>query len=362
MSAFLSSVFSSKSNRAPRRVVGVDIGSTSIKVVELENRDDVVNVTTYGEILLGPYGDAALGDAVSLDAKKEQLALVDIFRESAVQAQSAVFSVPMSSSFVTVIRVPKLEDEDALSGQVAVEARKYIPIPINEVSLDWAKIERAENSTDSDEQEVLLVAIQNEVLQRLQSLMKRTNLPEQPTEIECFSTIRGASGSTNSKPTAVLDIGGSSTKLYIIRNGLLEQLHRVRSGGAHITKQIATDLSTDFADAEVRKRGQGNDSDEVGYTISRVHEKVLTRTLRELQQVIHNYEQEHDSEVANVILTGGVTQHAKVLRIVEDVLSKKTYLADPFAKTAYPAFMEDVVKEVGPTFTVALGAALRQFE
>ncbi len=362
MSAFLNSVFGGKKRGNARRVVGVDLGSTSIKVVELESRDDVVNVTTYGEILLGPYANVPLGDAVTLDAKKEQLALVDVFRESAVQANSAVFAVPMSSSFVTVIHIPKIGTDDEISGQVSVEARKYIPMPINEVSLDWAKIHRSESDTDTEKQEVLLVAIQNEVLKRLQSLMKRTNLPEQPTEIECFSTIRGASGLLNTDRMAVIDIGGSSAKLYIVREGLLEQLHRVRSGGTHITKQLAADLETDFSDAEVRKRGIDTASDEIRQTIDRVHEKVLTRTLHEMQKVIHTYEQEHGSEVSDVVLTGGVAQYAKVTKIVEDVLRKKVHLANPFAKTAYPAFMEDVVTEIGPTFTVALGAALRHFE
>lgn len=362
MSAFLGSIFGRKANSKPRRVVGVDLGSTSIKVVELERRDDVVNLTTYGEILLGPYGQAPLGDAVNLDAKEEQTALIDVFRESAVQATSAVFSVPMSSSFVTVVNLPKLGPDSDVSAQVPVEARKYIPIPINEVTLDWAEIHRAEEDNSSDTQEVLLVAIQNEILQRLKNLMTRTNLPDQPTEIECFSVIRGANTLDNVSRLAIIDIGGSSTKLYIVRDGLLEQLHRVRMGGTHITKQLMEDLGTDFTDAEVRKREYGATSDEIGYTVNRAHEKVLVKIMRELSQVLKNYEKERGTEIAEVVLTGGVSQYPKSRVIIADQLGKNVQISEPFKQIAFPAFMQDVVKEIGSTFSVALGAALRRFE
>ena len=362
MSAFLDKIFGNKMDTSPQRVVGVDLGSTSIKVVELERRDDVVNLSTYGELLVGPYGNGALGDSVTLEAKQEQTALVDIFRESAVQATAAVFSVPMSSSFVTVINLPKLAPDGDVSAQVPIEARKYIPIPINEVTLDWAEIHRSETDKASESQEVLLVAIQNEVLKRLNTLMNRTNLPEQPTEIECFSLIRGVNQSDFGERVAIIDIGGSSTKLYILHNGLLEQLHRVRSGGTHITKQLAEDLQTDFTDAEVRKREYDGASDEIGYTIRRVHEKMLGRTMKEFRQVLQGYEQDHGSEITQVVLTGGVTQYPKINALIEEGLGRSVMVATPFKKVASPAFMEDVTNEIGPTFSVALGAALRQFE
>ena len=362
MTAFLDNIFGKKQATSPRRVVGIDLGSTSIKVVELESRDNVINLTTYGEILIGPYGDGSLGDAITLDPKQEQTALIDVFRESAVQATSAVFAVHLASSFVTVINLPKLGPDTDVAGQVPVEARKYIPMPINEVTLDWAEITRAEQDKAADHQEVLLAAIQNEVLQRLNTLMQRTNLPDQPTEIECFSIIRSVYQANYGERVAIIDLGGSSAKLYVVRQGLLEQLHRVRSGGTHITKQLAEDLSTDFTDAEVRKREYDGASDEIGYTIRRVHEKMLGKTLHELQQVLQNYEKDHGSEIDKVILTGGVTQYPQITGLVEEALSRKTVVGNPFNKVAYPAFMEDVIKEIGPTFAVALGAALQRFE
>src|SRR3989338_5254914 len=140
--ASLRKIFSGLSTKASdaNRVMGIDIGSSSIKVVEVQERDGVLTLTTYGELQLGPYADTEIGQSVTLDTKKEQQALVDVIRESAVKASSAVFAMPLASSFVTTIHFTADQEED-ISSRVRVEARKYIPVPIGEVTLDWAEIE-----------------------------------------------------------------------------------------------------------------------------------------------------------------------------------------------------------------------------
>ncbi len=100
-----------------KRVVGIDIGSSSIKVVEVQDRSGVLTLTTYGELQLGPYADQAIGQSVTLEQKKEQQALVDVIRESAVKATNAVFAMPLALSFVTTInfKAEKKEDNSSAS-------------------------------------------------------------------------------------------------------------------------------------------------------------------------------------------------------------------------------------------------------
>lgn len=341
------------------RSVGVDIGGTSIKMVELENRDGVITLTTYGELQIGPYADAPLGQSVELETKREQAAVIDLIRESAIKATDAVYTVPLSSSFVTVINVPEIDGVEDVSAQVRVEARKYIPIPINDVSLDWAEIKRPGRKKDGSK-EVLLAAIQNETLDRLQELMKQTNMPNQPTEIECFSMLRSVTG-PNDKGVAIIDLGGSSSKLYISQNGLLEQIHRVRVGGAMATEKIAEALNSNFDEAEVKKR-RTDPSTEIGRTITKVHNETYTRVFREFKRVIDEYEQTHQRTVDTVLLTGGVSLFQGVGEQVTAGIDRSVTTAAPFTQVAYPAFMEDVVTEIGPSFAVALGAALQKFE
>lgn len=362
MVALLDSVFGSfKGDPASsrRRTVGIDIGASSIKVVELEDRNNVITLTTYGEIQCGPYAHAPLGESTELNAKQEQEAVVDLLRESAVQARHGVFSMPLSSSFVTVMRLPVLEDEKDVGARVQVEARKYIPVPINDVTLDWAEIKRP-NRQPSDPKEVLLAAIQNDALGRQQTLMKQINMPQQPTEIECFSLIRSISEAEDTG-VAVIDLGGSSSKLYVTQNGLLERIHRAQVGGAAATHQIANILQCDFLQAETKKRSADTVNEE-GQTISQIHQKVFERPLQEFKRVIDQYEAKTGMSIDRLVLSGGVAQFPGINSFVSDALQRDVTFAQPFAKVAYPAFMEDYVKQLGSTFAVALGAALRQYE
>ena len=363
MTALLSNLFKPFQNagddRGPR-VVGVDIGSTSMKVVEVEEREGVLTLATYGEIQLGPYAEVPLGKQVTLDPKQEQSALIDLMRESGVRAKNAVFTVPLTSSFVTVIGVPLSGKNDDISSRVRVEARKYIPIPINDVTLDWAEVARPAKNKNQDKQEVLLAAIQNEVLSRLRDLMKQTNFSRQPTEIECFSAIRSLS-SASEKGVAIIDIGGGSSKVYLTQNGLLEQLHRVRVGGSMATEKIAEELSCEFAEAETKKRELDLATDE-GQVISKVHNSTFERALREFRKVIDENEKKYGDQIEKIVITGGVSSCAGFNSFAEKILNRKLTVAEPFSKIAYPAFMEDLVKEIGPSFSVALGAAMRMYQ
>lgn len=341
------------------RVLGVDIGSSSIKVVEVEERDDVLSLTTYGEIQLGPYTGKEVGQSVTLDSKQEQQALVDVLRESAVKANKAVFSMPLSSSFVTMINLQQVNPEEDLSSRVRVEARKYIPVPISEVTLDWAEVE-SDVSKNKKDRNVLVAAIQNQALNRFKTLMQFVNIKEPPTEIECFSSIRGAFKEKEDN-IAIIDVGAVSTKLYIAHKGLLQRMHRVRAGGTIATSRIAGALELSFEVAEIKKRTiTKDDADFV--EVARIHDSSYERTWQEFRQVINQYESDLGVKLDMVYLTGGGSIFPTVKGLVKDVLRQDVQYVSTFSKFSYPAFMEDIVYELNPTFHVALGAALRIFE
>lgn len=358
--SFFRQLFSSLSaaHRVPDRVVGIDIGSSSVKVVELEDREGVVTLSTYGELQLGPYGEKEVGQAVTLDSRQEQQALVDVLRESAVKAEEAVFAMPLSSSFVTTIDFKAAKNEE-LESRVRVEARKYIPAAISEVTLDWAEIEGPED-VDERNRSILLAAIQNDALARFRTLMAFVKLPEPPTEIECFSAVRSLYDQAEDE-IAVVDLGAVSAKLYIAKNGLVQRMHRVRAGGAISTKRIASVLEVDIDEAELRKRNLSSVEDVSG-DIKRAHHATYDRAFHEFRQVIEEYEQLFGTKLDAVYLTGGAALFPGISNLLAEELQREVALADPFSKVAYPAFMEDMLREIGPSFTVALGAALRGYE
>ena len=120
-------------------VIGVDIGSSSIKVVQLKKEAGVAKLETYGEISLGPYGGMSVGQAVSLPPEKIAEAFKDLSKQINITATEGTFSVPLKSSLLKLIEIPKVNDAN-LEQIVQLEARKYIPVPISEVFLDWLMI------------------------------------------------------------------------------------------------------------------------------------------------------------------------------------------------------------------------------
>lgn len=355
-----SNIFSGLKSKgaSANRVVGIDIGSSSIKVVEVEERGGVLTLTTYGELQLGPYSEQEIGQSVTLDPKKEQQALVDVIRESAVKATNAVFAMPLASSFVTTINFTADIKED-ISSRVRVEARKYIPVPIGEVTLDWAEVDSPANKGEN-RRDVLVAAIQNEALNRFRVLMQFVNLKEPPTEIECFSALRGVYKEEEGN-IALIDMGAVSTKLYIAQNGLLQHMHRVRAGGAIATKRIASTLELSFEEAEIIKRNAKKE-DQNFHDVKRAHHSCYDRALQEFRQVIREHEERAEAKIDTVYLTGGGSLFPTTKLLLEEALQKKVSYVNSFNKLAYPAFMEDMIAELAPTFHVALGSALRNFE
>lgn len=359
------SSFPSKSDSSGP-VVGIDIGSSSIKVVELKEQKGVVTLSTYGELQLGPYAQKQIGESVTLTAKQEQEALVDVIRESAVQAKRAVFAMPLSSSFVTNVTL----DADAaadLAALVRVEARKVIPVSLSEVTLDWAEVETEESAESAKKikepqtkRSVLIAAIQNIALERFKVLMQFVGIIQPPTEIECFSTIR-ALYNTSDKDMAVIDIGAVSTKLFITKGGLLMRMHRIRAGGALATNRIASILNVDFEEAEIKKQSiQKTDADFAD--IKRAHDSSYERAFREFSQVLKEYEEKNGITLPMIYLSGGGSMFPGIETLLQESIQKQVIKANPFSKVAFPAFMQDTVKEIGPSFAVALGSALRSFE
>jgi len=340
------------------RVVGIDIGSSSIKVVELQEKNGVITLMTYGELQLGPYQNKAVGEVTNLSSENERQAMVDVLRESAVKAENAVFAMPLASSFVTTMTLSALENED-ISPRIRVEARKYIPVPISEVTLDWAEVD-IKDVVGKTSRDVLVAAIQNDALKRFNNLLLALNFNNPPTEIECFSTIRSLY--TPQEPDiAIIDIGAQTTKLYIIHEGLLQRMYRVKDGGSNHTARIAVEKGISFADAEILKRSL-SESDEDYAMAKKQATAGINRTLREFRQVLEEYEARSGGAVSQVILTGGGASFKGMENIVSEGMNRPVSSATPFNKVAYPAFMVDTINEIGTTFTPALGAALRYFE
>lgn len=346
-------------NQPPKKVVGIDFGASSLKVVEVELREDgVLALTTYGELQLGPYAESGMGSTVKLPLQKRIEAVVDVMRESGITAKDAVLSLPLSESFVTVISLAVKEGED-VAPRVHVEARKYIPVPISDVALEWTEIEQPKGAPALTK-EVLVAAIQNKSLSDMRAILEAIQMTSRPSEIEIFSALRAITKDSDTS-VAVIDVGAYISKLYIAESGFLQRLHRVQAGGAHATNAIAKQLNVTFEEAENIKRNYTPDHPHAE-VVKKVMSTTFERSFQEFKRVIAQYELRHDKQISRIVFTGGTVSFHDFSSYAKYVFDREVEITNPFTKVAYPAFMEDTLKEIAPVFAVALGAALRPYE
>lgn len=358
-------------------VLGVDIGSSSIKVVQLRKDRGRAVLETYGEIALGPYAGTEIGRATHLDPTEIQNALRDVVTEANVTAKKAGFAIPFSSSLTAVVDFPKLPASQ-LEPMIPLEARKYIPLPINEVTLDWFLIpdaplsdewSRSQAAAKKDEikkQQVLLVAIHNETLSNYQAIVGGSNLAAGFYELEVFSVVRSAIGH-GIAPVMIVDIGAATTKVYIVERGIVRTSHLINIGAQELTLSLTRSLGWSFERAERIKREQGLDAPE-GADAQQAEQvkntllSTLGRMMSEINRVLLNYEKKHEQNVSRAILAGGGSALPGLAAHVSEHMSVQVEAAHPFEKVQAPAFLNEVLTEVGPEFAVAVGIALRRMQ
>ncbi len=356
-------------------VLGIDIGSSSIKIVQLRKKGGKAVLETYGELALGPYAGIEIGRATSLPNDKIIEAITDLIKESNVTTKSAGISIAAGSSLLSFIRMPEM-NEKQLTTMIPIEARKYIPVPITEVALDWWVVPHEQNSfSDFEKQpepgaaatpkekgiDVILVVIHNDVLNRMNDISHAVGLQSSFYEIEIFSSMRSVVDQTL-ESVMICDMGAGSTKLYIIERGILRASHTINRGSQEITLALSRSLGSSVGDAEHIKRTVGLSPDPENKNVKEIISLNLDYVFSETNRVLMGYERKYNKSVSKVILTGGGSLLKGVLDLARTKFQTEIVLGDPFSKTEAPAFLEPVLRNAGPEFAVAIGIALRKLQ
>jgi len=348
-------------------VLGVDIGSSSIKVVQIKKRRGRAVLETYGELALGPYGGTEVGRAVALTADKQAEAVRDVLREAKTTTVVCGSCLPLTSSLITFITIPPVPDKQ-VAEVVRLEARKYIPVPLDEVFLDFSVIPRedsmlsgegdATGAVQKQGQDVLVVAIHNEYLNEYQSIMTGSGLQPSFYEIEIFSAIR-AVADRGLATVMIIDMGARATKLYIVERGILRASHIVNKGSQDITLALSKALSITPEEGENMKRTKGLKGGPEYKELTEIITVNLDYIFYEANSAILNYEKKYQKNISKVILTGGGVLLKGFVDLAKASFQADVAYADPFSKLETPAFLAQEFAAAGPEFAVAIGAALR---
>lgn len=358
--------FSNKSDS----VLGIDIGSSAIKLVQLKRKGGKAVLETYGEISLGPYAGFEIGRSTNLNEEKISEALKDLMSESNVTTKACGMSIPVGASLITFIKLPK-SAEHQLDNLVPIEARKYIPVPISEVSLNWWVIPEEKNNPSefqgevADKQDqsinIFLAVIHNDAIERNRNIIKTVGLESDFLEIEMFSDIR-SSLDQSLQSQMVIDMGASSTKLYIVERGILRNSHVINRGSQDITLAVSKSMGLSFEEAERLKRTYGISSGASEKDLTDIASLTLDYIFSETSRVLLGYQKKYNKNVIKVVLTGGGVNLKGVVDYAKKVLQTECVIANPFDKLEFPAFLDSVLKSAGPEFSVAIGIALRELQ
>lgn len=350
-------------------VVGVDIGGSSVKLIQLRKKGGKVVLDTYGEIALGPLAGLEIGQATNLPIDTLVTAIANLMREAKITSSDMVFSLPLTSTLLTVIEMPDL-GEVKLKEMVPLEARKYIPTAVSEVALShWIipKLERTYVDPDVEDEakggaakvDVLLAAVHNDILEKYNEIAQKLGAKSSALEIEIFSIIRSTLG-RDAAPSMILDIGAANTKVAIVEEGIVRSSHLINVGSQDVTLALSHSRGISMLEAEEMKREFGLLENPLDPAISEISRLSLERIFSEANRVLTRYQHEKRVTMSKVILTGGGALMKGILDVAGGSFETKVVYGKAFDRVEMPASVEPLLKDAGPEFAVAIGLALRK--
>ncbi len=346
----------------PKKFLGIDIGTSFIKIVELSGFGERKKLENYGEISSSALSKKPFKtfekNTLLLSNQEISKAILAILEEAKIRTKNVIFSIPDFSSFFTNFELPPMTGEE-LPQAVRYEARQHVPLPLGEVTLDWQLIEGKPSDPAKTKLKILLVAVPHEIINQYQEIAKLTNLKLLALEAEVFGLVRSLIGE-DKRIISLVDIGAQSTTCSIIEKGILKISHSFDPSGNELTWQIAKSLNINYNQAEQFKKKYGLIPSEKN--IREILLPLIDLILVEIEKIISDFYRAEREEVAKIILAGGTALLPGLKEYFFEKIGKEVEIANPFANIFYPPILEKTLKEMGPAYAIAVGMALRGFQ
>ncbi|MFH1188791.1 MAG: type IV pilus assembly protein PilM [bacterium] len=343
--------------------LGVDIGTTSIKIVELANAGEKPVLKNYG--ILESYGHLErLNNAIQtsslkmLDRETAEL-LAMLVKQLKGKTTDVIASLPTFSAFTALLDIPVMSPEETAQA-MQYQARAFVPLPVSEVTIDWIPIEEYEDEKGRKKQHILLVSVPNEHIERYQRIFKLAGLQLRALEIEGLSLSRILTAGDPTL-TLIVDIGARSTAILVSRNGFLKYTAQTDFAGGSLTQAVSSGLRINIHRAEELKKRKGLLGTGGEQELSALMVTFLDVILGEVQRVRINYEKDYKEKIERVILSGGGANLLGIERYMSDVLKIPVVKANPFDRVIYPPAVSPFLKEMAGPFSTSLGLGIKEF-
>ena len=347
--------------KKPKSFLGVDIGVLAIKLVELSKVEGRLKLTNYAIISLTEYitrnSDKSALEFPKASNKEIAEMIKKTIKEAEINSRDVFFSVPVYSSFSTLIDFPNMPEKEIIEA-IPFEAKKHIPVPISEVVLDWSLIDSlGERSIP----QVLLIAVPKKVISSYKKISELVGLNFCGLEEETFSLSRALVG--NDKSVVILvDVGARSISISIVDDGYIRVIHNLEMGGAKMTEVIAQQMNLSLTHAESIKKNEPIDQTIEGQEsrLRGIGYSTLGAIIIEIRKIIDSYQSKYGRKVEKCILAGDGICLVTFADYLTSKLTLDVSLGNPFARIVYPSKITPILKEIGPSLAVSAGLAMRE--
>lgn len=330
---------------------GLDIGSSSIKLLEIKGNE----VVAIG-MVVNPIGKSNL-DLVPGEKNQLAEAVSGLIKESKVKTRTVVMSVPESQVFTRVMSLPVMSTPE-IASSIKWELDQVVPYPPDKIEISWAVMHRPKKNTGEEKIQVLVVAIPKNVSQAYVEFLALAGLEPLRVENEVVSLVRGmGKGKSKEETVLLMDMGASTTKLIVNEGERIFNTHVVPVAGMALTRMIAEGFKLDLSQAEQYKRAYGIDPSQVEGKISKISSGLMNSLVVEIKKVISAFGvAEPNRQLDKLVLMGGGAYLKGLMPFLVEKLALEVVLANVFEEMKVP----EKSKNLGPVFGVARGLAISE--
>lgn len=354
----ISSLFGKKRTQP---VLGIDISSSSIKLLELSRNGDHYRVESYAVASLPP-------NAVVEKNIAEVEAVADVLRTVTGRAKTKVKTVAVAvagSAVITkLIDMPSGLSDEAMESQISLEADQYIPYPLDEVALDFEVQGPAPNNPD--QVEVLLAACRRENVDSRVDALELAELAAKVVDVEAYAVERAFKlcqtqfDYEDDSVVAIVDIGATMTTLSVLVGGSTVYTREQLFGGRQLTEEIQRRYGLTVEEAGLAKKQGGLPDDYEHDVLDPFKDAVVQQITRSLQFFFSSSQY---NDVDHILLAGGVASMAGLVELVQERLGTPASVANPLARMSIASRVDvAALTNDAPSLVIACGLAMRSFD
>lgn len=343
-----------------RSVLGVDIGTASIKIAEIAKDSPKPKLKNYGVLKNLGYlkrpNSAIQTNTLKIFEKEAAELLTDLIKKAGFKTKEVVASIPAFSVFIALLDIPQMPEAD-INKTMSFQIRQHIPLPVSEVAIEWFKVGEYQEEKGV-KQQILLISTPLELIQKYKKIFELAGLKLVALEIESLSLARSLMGN-NPAATLIADIGAHSTNIAVFDQGFLKTNNFSDLAGLSLTQAIARGLNISMPRAEELKKQRGLKVSPAEAELSTLPLPMLDAIMREVKRSADNFEKSQRRKIERIILAGGGANLLGIDDYFNKQLGLPTIVGNSFSVLNYPQEVGLLAKELGPEMAVAVGLGLR---